>query len=123
VERADVSVESLVPQALQQGGVDQFLENVASLDEAWATRVSGAAQEGKRLAYVGAITDGTLEVGVQAIPAESALGQLQGTDNVVIFETDRYHVTPLVVQGPGAGPRVTAAGILADVIQAAELVA
>lgn len=123
VERADVSVESLVPQALQQGGVDQFLENVASLDEAWATRVSGAAQEGKRLAYVGAIADGTLEVGVQAVPAQSALGRLQGTDNVVIFETDRYHVMPLVVQGPGAGPRVTAAGILADVIQAAELVA
>ncbi len=123
VERADVSVESLVPEALRRVSVDEFLDEVDSLDQEWSARVAEAESEDKRLVYLGSIANGRLEVGVRAVPKYSPLGQLEGTDNVVIFETDRYHVTPLVVQGPGAGPRVTAAGILADLIQAAELVA
>ena len=39
------------------------------------------------------------------------------TDNVVRFETDRYCDNPLIVQGPGAGPEVTAAGVFADLLR------
>jgi aspartokinase/homoserine dehydrogenase 1 len=42
------------------------------------------------------------------------------TDNIVQFETERYAANPLVVQGPGAGPEVTAAGIFADLLRLAK---
>ena len=41
---------------------------------------------------------------------------------MVVFTTKRYFNQPLIVRGPGAGPAVTAGGVLADVIRAAELV-
>ena len=42
-------------------------------------------------------------------------GALEGTRNLIAFTTNRYRFEPLVVSGPGAGPAVTAAGILNDI--------
>ncbi len=36
---------------------------------------------------------------------------------MVQFTTRRYRDNPLVVQGPGAGPEVTAAGVFADLLR------
>ena len=41
------------------------------------------------------------------------------TDNIVQFETDRYSENPLVIQGPGAGPEVTAGGVFSDLLRLA----
>ena len=35
------------------------------------------------------------------------------------FRTRRYSDNPLVVQGPGAGPEVTAGGVFADLLRLA----
>jgi aspartokinase/homoserine dehydrogenase 1 len=53
------------------------------------------------------------------VPAASALGALSGTDNQFAFTTGRYDSNPLVITGPGAGPAVTAAGVLNDVLELA----
>ncbi|MFY9342623.1 MAG: hypothetical protein WAT39_09040, partial [Planctomycetota bacterium] len=53
------------------------------------------------------------------LPAEHALARTRPTDNVVQFTTRRYRQNPLVVQGPGAGPEVTAAGVFADLLRVA----
>ncbi|MDX1547017.1 MAG: ACT domain-containing protein, partial [Rhodothermales bacterium] len=121
VERADVAVESLVPFHLAEGSVEDFLEGLKETDADWQQRVAAAGAEGARLFYVGLIEDGRLSVGVRAIAAGSPFDALQGTDNVILIRSERYHETPLVVQGPGAGPDVTAAGLLADLVKAAEL--
>ena len=42
---------------------------------------------------------------------------LEGSDNIVLFYTDRYPVQPLQIKGAGAGADVTASGIFADVIR------
>ena len=39
------------------------------------------------------------------------------TDNQVAFTTARYRKNPLVITGPGAGPAVTAAGVLNDLLR------
>lgn len=121
VERSDLEVESLVPDALADVSVEAFMDGLDDLDTAWAERVAAAEAEGQRLAYVGQITDDGLSVGVRAVDRASPFGGSRGTDNVILIQSARYHETPLVVQGPGAGPDVTAAGLLADLVKAAEL--
>ncbi|MEM6782908.1 MAG: bifunctional aspartate kinase/homoserine dehydrogenase I [Bacteroidota bacterium] len=124
-EMADVEVESLVPDRLRGVSVAAYLDGIADDDAAWAERLAKTRAEGKRLQFVGQIIqegDGcSLCVGVQAVGPDSALFTLRGTDNLIVYTTDRYLDRPLVVQGPGAGPAVTAAVVLADVIRAAEL--
>jgi bifunctional aspartokinase / homoserine dehydrogenase 1 len=120
-ERDDVAVESLVPAHLFDVSVSEFLDQLEAMDEAWEERVAKAAAEGGRLQYIGLIDEGRLSVRVRWIGPDSPFAHLQGTDNMVVYSTMRYNDNPLVVQGPGAGPVVTAAGLLADLIKAAEL--
>ena len=126
VERADVDVESLVPAEAAAVPVTLVTDALASADAGWARRVAEAEAAGQRLRYVGEIrVEGDaarLRVGTRAVPAESPLGRLSGADNLVEIATDRYAVSPLVVQGPGAGAEVTAAGVLADLLSVARAV-
>ena len=119
-ERADVQVESLVPHDLQDRSTDAFLDGLADVDAMWRERVAAAEKEGKQLRYLGRIESGCLRVGVEAVGPPSPFAHLRGTDNMIAFTTERYQERPLVVQGPGAGPDVTAAGILADVVKAVQ---
>ncbi len=122
VERADVVVESLVPIHLLEVSVEEFMDRLEEVDEAWESRIRQADRENGRLQYISLIEEGRLSVRVRTMPPDSPFVHLQGSNNMVVFTTDRYQAHPLVIQGPGAGPIVTAAGILADLIKAAELV-
>jgi aspartokinase/homoserine dehydrogenase 1 len=72
------------------------------------------------LRYVGvAEDDGTAKVALLPYAASHPFARLAATDNVFAFTTERYQKQPLVVQGPGAGPEVTAAGVFADLLRLA----
>lgn len=122
LELRDISVESLVPKDLANLAADEFLHRLPEVDEAWQSQMKRAAEKQKRLLYIGRIEGGKAYVAVEMVDNVSSFGNLKGRDNIVVFTTKRYNETPLVVQGPGAGPVVTAAGVLTDVIKAAELV-
>ena len=121
VERSDLAVESLLPSGLENESVDDFLNKLAMMDGEWAVRVEAARRDNKRLRYVAQFDGEKLTVGVQAVDADSPFARVEGRNNIIAFHTDRYSDTPLIVQGPGAGLKVTAAGLLADLIKAAEL--
>ena len=131
-ELAEVEVESLVPAGASRVPVTLVTDALAEADGRWASRAARAQAQGCRLRYVaaldrvpGASASGAarLSVGVRAVPADSALGRLSGTDNLIEVTTDRYAASPIVVQGPGAGPAVTAAGVLADLLAVARALA
>jgi aspartokinase/homoserine dehydrogenase 1 len=83
-------------------------------------RRADAAAKGHALRFVGSITrDGKASVRLRAYPATHPFARIQLTDNIVLFRTRRYHENPLVVQGPGAGREVTAAGVFADLLRLA----
>jgi aspartokinase/homoserine dehydrogenase 1 len=89
-------------------------------DAAMAERLEGARARGKVLRYVGKVTaDGHATVGLAELDAKHAFANIALTDNVVRFATQRYCDNPLIVQGPGAGPEVTAGGVFADLLRVA----
>jgi bifunctional aspartokinase / homoserine dehydrogenase 1 len=113
----DVEVESLVPASLQDVDVDEFLARLDELDAPMEARLRDAQAKGHGLRHLAQLTrDGKARVGVVALPPEHACRHTRLTDNLVQFTTDRYASNPLVVQGPGAGPEVTAAGVFGDVL-------
>ncbi len=119
VERSEIDVESLVPPEAVDAPATLVTDALAAADGVWADRVARATERGERLRYVASVEtvpQRRLRVGIEAVPAESPLGSLAGTDNLVEITTDRYAASPVVVRGPGAGADVTAAGVLADVL-------
>ena len=112
-------VESLVPRAARRLALDQFLQQLERFDGEWDRRVSAAAARGRVLRYVASITRRSLVVGLREVDRSSPFAALKGADNTVVFTTARYKTNPLVITGPGAGPAVTAAGVLNDLLQLA----
>jgi len=108
--------ESLVPRALAGLPLARFLERLAAHDDAWRRRVAAEATRGRVLRYVVVATARGVSAGLKPVPGGSAFGALRGTRNQLSFTTRRYRTEPLIVAGPGAGPEVTAAGILNDIL-------
>jgi aspartokinase/homoserine dehydrogenase 1 len=118
-ELEDIAVESLVPDGAERLRLDQFLASLEDFDAAWAKRVAAARARGGVLRYRAIVTRRRIRVGLVVVDASSPMASLNGTDNQFIFTTMRYKKNPLVITGPGAGPAVTAGGILNDVLKLA----
>ncbi len=120
IELGDVTVEGLVPQELQDLSVPDFLAALPSHDEAMHALFLEAQRRGEVLRYVGIVTrEGEARAQLRSYPLDHPFARIQLTDNIVLFRTRRYHPNPLVVQGPGAGPEVTAGGVFADLLRLA----
>ncbi len=78
---------------------------------------SDAIAAGSKLKYVAQFENGKASVGLQHIPKGHDFYTLEGSDNIVLFYTERYPNQPLIIKGAGAGADVTASGIFADIIR------
>lgn len=121
VELCDVPVKSLVPSDLAREDVSirDFMQRLPEYDEELTAMANEAAEAGELLRYVGVVNaqTGHCAVELRRYSKNHPFGRLQGSDNIVSFRTKRYDAQPLVVQGPGAGAAVTAAGVFGDLLR------
>jgi aspartokinase/homoserine dehydrogenase 1 len=119
VELADVQVENLVPEPLRQGSLEAFCQRMSELDEPMHERLRGARSRDRVLRYVGVLDapSSHVFVGLREEERSHPFANINLTDNVVRFVTGRYDRNPLVIQGPGAGPAVTAGAVFADLLR------
>ena len=119
LELSDVALEGLIPASLSGCSVDDFMARLDELDAPMAAQLTAARAQDQVLRYVAALdaASGRATVGLVRLDRGHPFANINLTDNVVRFVTSRYDVNPLVVQGPGAGPQVTAAGVFADVLR------
>ena len=115
----DVAVGPLVTDpSLLEGSVDEFWEGLATLDGDFARRQDESSRRGQSLCYLASLDAEGASVGLREISSDHPCAGVRDRDNLFAFWTERYNETPLVVQGPGAGPEVTAAGVLVDILRA-----
>jgi len=119
-ELEDLPVESLVPADVPAGlDPDAFISELANWDAAMEARRLDAQSKGQVLRYVASIDVASqeIEVGLKSFDEASAFARIGGGDNVLVFTTQRYaSPQPLIIQGPGAGAAVTAAGVFGDLL-------
>jgi bifunctional aspartokinase / homoserine dehydrogenase 1 len=114
---SDVEIESLVPAALRDVSRDEFLARMQELDAPMQARLDAARAQGRSLRYLAQLgADGVARVGLAMPEPGHASLSSRLTDNLIQFRTRRYAHNPLVVQGPGAGADVTAAGVFGDIL-------
>lgn len=109
--------ESLVPPAFDGLTLAAFWERLAEADRDVAQRAASARRDGRSLAYLATIAPGAVDVGIREVAADSPFATLRAGENLIAFWTERYRDLPLVVRGPGAGPALTASGVLADILR------
>lgn len=117
-EIGNFPVQNLVPEALRDGDIENFLDHLCDYDDDMKALYEDATAIGKKLRYVGRLdADGNISVGLEKTDADHPFSNINLTDNIVQFETERYCDNPLYVQGPGAGPDVTAGGVFGELLR------
>ena len=119
LELDDIELSGLVPPSLADCDAQTFLDRLPELDGPMLERFNAARARGRVIRYVGALdaASGRASVGLEELEPTHPFANINPTDNVVRFVTSRYDSNPLVVQGPGAGPAVTAGGVFADLLR------
>ncbi|HEY7057755.1 MAG TPA: bifunctional aspartate kinase/homoserine dehydrogenase I, partial [Vicinamibacterales bacterium] len=119
LELKDVELEGLVPKPLVGCSSQEFMDRLPEMDSMMLRRLEAARANQRVLRYVAALDAATQRASVGLVELERThpFANINLTDNIVRFVTGRYDRNPLVVQGPGAGPSVTAAGVFADLLR------
>lgn len=118
VELSDVIIENLVPEEQQQISKTDFLNQLEKLDANFEIRKNDLKSH-QVLRHVGTLDVNTKKLSVQLVATDkdTALGQLDGSDGFFEIYSSSYVDQPLIIKGAGAGPEVTARGLLSDIIK------
>ena len=121
VEQTDVEKNLFVPDTYFQGSLEDFWRDIPQMDAAFEARRKQLDAEGKRLRFVARMENGKCEVGLEEVTSHHPFYELEGSNNIIMISTERYHEYPMIIQGYGAGADVTAAGVFADIISIANI--
>lgn len=117
LEMSDIQVENILPQpCVDAPNVDAFFAALEAHDSHFEQLRQQAIASGAVLRFVAKMEDGQAAVALKQYENNHPFFNLSGSDNMVVFTSDRYAERPLVVRGPGAGAAVTAAGVFAEVV-------
>ena len=119
INQEDVEANLFVPQSFFDGTMEEFWQNLPSLDADWEARRQVLESENKVWRFVAKYEDGKASISLQEIEAGHPFYQLEGSNNIVLLTTERYNEYPMLIQGYGAGASVTAAGVFADIMSLA----
>ncbi len=118
MELEDIQVENILPDhCLQTESIEAFFTELEKADRSFEQKRERAEKNGKALRYIGTFEKGKASVSLHEVDERHPFYTLSGSDNMIVFTTERYKERPLVIKGPGAGAEVTAAGVFADIIR------
>lgn len=118
LEMEEITSDSFLPaSSLAADSVDDFMDTLGKEEEHFQQLLQAKPSPEHRLKYVASFEEGKASTGLQYIAPNHPFYELNGSDNIVLFFTDRYPEQPLIIKGAGAGADVTASGIFADIIR------
>lgn len=117
-EIEDIIIEPLLPlECFTVRSIEDMYEILKNYDKTYENRLLEAEKNNRLLRYIGTYEKGKGTIQLKEIDIHHPFAHLKGSDNAIIFTTERYFENPLVLQGPGAGAKVTAAGVMADILE------
>ena len=116
VEQEDVEKHLFVPDKYFQGTVDDFWKLLPELDADFENRRKELEEKGLRWRFVAKMEEGKTCVSLETVDAAHPFYQLEGSNNIILITTERYHDYPMMIRGYGAGAGVTAAGVFANIM-------
>ena len=117
VEQEDVEKHLFVPETYFQGSVEDFWRRLPELDADFEARRQELEKKGLRWRFVATMEEGKNRVSLETVDANHPFYPLEGSNNIILITTERYHDYPMMIRGYGAGASVTAAGVFANIMQ------
>ena len=115
----DVDVENLIPSPLRTlESIHQFNSKEEDLNSHYIS-IKDSIKDDEVLRYVAElnVNEKTLAVKLIAVNKSDSLAHIKNADNYFEVFTESYQKQPIIIQGKGAGPIVTARGVYSDVLK------
>ena len=116
IGKEDVAANLFIPPACFDGTIDDFWRELNKLDSEFEAKRKQLAAQGKKQRFVAKLENGATSIGLQEVDSAHPFYELEGSNNIILITTERYHEYPMMIKGYGAGAAVTAAGVFADII-------
>lgn len=121
VEQKDVDKKLFIPDELFKGEAADFIPNLKAIDAEFECRRKEEEKAGRKFRFVASLDNGAVAVALRSVDQAHPFFNLEGSNNVILLTTERYHRYPMEIKGYGAGAEVTAAGVFADIISIANI--
>jgi aspartokinase/homoserine dehydrogenase 1 len=121
IEMNEIRINRFIPNELFDGTMDDFWKNIATLDVDFEIKRKKLESENKKWRFVARFENGIAEAGLQEVDSHHPFYDLEGSNNLVMYTTERYQQFPMLIKGYGAGASVTAAGVFADLIKVSNI--
>ena len=121
IEMEDVTIKRFVPDQLFEGSQEAFWKGITELDEEFEKNRKVLQAANKKWRFVARFEKGKAQAGLEEVDARHPFYDLEGSNNLVMYTTERYHEFPMLIKGYGAGASVTAAGVFADLIKVSNI--
>ncbi len=121
IDKDDVRINSFIPEHYFEGSTDDFWAKLPELDQSFESRRKELSGKGMKWRFVASFEEGHAEVGLLEIGQQHPFYDLEGSNNLIIYRTERYNEFPMLIKGYGAGADVTAAGVFADIIKVSNI--
>ena len=121
LNQEDVEKHLFVPNEFFEGSLEDFWKNLPSLDADFEERRKVLEENGKHWRFVARLENGKGSVSLMEVDSRHPFYGLEGSNNIILITTERYHDYPMLIQGYGAGASVTAAGVFADIMSIANI--
>ena len=96
---SDVEARLFVPDHLFTGPLDSFFAALGDLDRDMEVKRRNAEAAGRRFRFVARMADGKLSVGLEEVDSSHPFYYLDGSNNVILITTERYHDYPMEIKG------------------------
>jgi len=121
MEMDDITIHRFVPDSYFEGSLDGFWNEISALDSEFEQNRRKLETENKKWRFVARFENGKAEVGLNEVDSTHPFYDLEGSNNLVMYTTERYQEFPMLIKGYGAGASVTAAGVFADLIKVSNI--
>ena len=121
LEMDEIAIKRFVPDELFEGTQDEFWKGISTLDQDFEERRKVLEAQNKKWRFVARFENGAASAGLEEVDARHPFYDLEGSNNLVMYTTERYDEFPMLIKGYGAGASVTAAGVFADLIKVSNI--
>ncbi len=120
MEQNDIDVTPFVPQKYMDADtIEQFMDNIKQYDADFEEYRKALVAKGKKLRYAAKLENGKASVGFIEVGSQHPFYDLEGSNNIILINSEHYKKHPMLIKGYGAGAEVTAAGVFGDIIKVA----
>ncbi|MHC9509774.1 bifunctional aspartate kinase/homoserine dehydrogenase I [Kangiella sp. M94] len=117
-ELSDIAIEGLLPANFNlDGSSEEFIARLPQANHYFSELFAQAKSNHETLKYIASFNDGKLQVSLQSVGQDNPLYSVKNGENAIAIYSHYYSPIPLVLKGYGAGAKVTAAGLFADILQ------